>query len=179
MRLLSRIIFYNILKWNLKGNIDAQLKKCVIIIAPHTSWYDFFIGLLVRKILGLEINFVGKRELFKPPFGWYFRWVGGAPLDRTPNQDKVEAITRIFKSREIFRLAISPEGTRKKTQRWKTGFYYIAVSAGVPIIFVALDYSKNKVKISKPFFPSGDSESDLSAILHYYHGVQGKIPQNF
>jgi len=179
MKWLSEFIFYKFLGWELKGTIDPQVKKCVIIVAPHTSWYDFLLGLLVRRILNIEINFVGKKELFNPPFGWYFKWVGGTSLDRTPNQNKVEAITRIFKSREVFRLALSPEGTRKKTERWKTGFYYIAKAAEVPVINVAFDYAKKQVKISEPFYTTENTKKDLSKILNFYEGVQGKIPQNF
>lgn len=179
MRWLSRIVFFEILRWNLKGAIDPNLKKCVVIVAPHTSWYDFFIGVLVREILGLQINFVAKRELFKPPFGWYFKWVGGSALDRTPNQNKVDAIVKIFKAKEIFRLALSPEGTRKKTDRWKTGFYYIARAAKVPVVRVAFDYSKKVVLISEPYYTSVNTQRDLEEILQFYKGVKGKVPGNF
>jgi 1-acyl-sn-glycerol-3-phosphate acyltransferase len=179
MRWLSRIIFFKILRWDLKGAIDPDLKKCVVIVAPHTSWYDFFIGVLVRKIIGLKINFVAKRELFKTPFGWYFKWVGGSALDRTPNQNKVEAIVKIFKTEEIFRLALSPEGTRKKTDRWKTGFYYIARAANVPVVRVAIDFSKKVVLISKPYYTTVNSQKDLEEILRFYNGVKGKVPENF
>lgn len=179
MKLLSRVIFFKILKWKLNGTIDPAIKKCVIIVAPHTSWYDFFIGLLVRRILDLQINFIAKRELFNPPFGWYFRWVGGASLDRTPNQNKVEAMASIFQNREIFRLALSPEGTRKKTERWKTGFYYTAREARVPIIPVGFDYKLKEVRISSPFYTTEDIEKDMKMILSFYKDVQGKIPENF
>jgi len=179
MQSLSRFIFYKILKWNLKGFIDPGIKKCVIIVAPHTSWYDFALGLVVRSILGIQSDFIGKKELFRPPFGWYFRWVGGTPLDRTPKQNKVEAITAIFKTKEVFRLALSPEGTRKKTERWKTGFYYIAVAANVPIIKVAFDYSRKEVKVAEPFYTTGNLEKDLIEIKKFYEGVKGKIPDNF
>ena len=179
MQALSRFIFFKILKWNLIGAIDPAVKKCVIIVAPHTSWYDFFLGLLVRSILGIKSDFVGKKELFRPPFGWYFKWVGGTPLDRTPNQDKVQAITAIFKKRETFRLALSPEGTRKKTERWKTGFYYIAEAAKVPIIKVAFDYANKEVKVAPPFYTSGNIEKDLVEIQQFYKGVKGKKPENF
>ncbi len=179
MKLLSRVIFFKILNWKLIGGIDPDIKKCIIIVAPHTSWYDFFIGILVRKILDIQINFIAKRELFKPPFGWYFGWVGGAPLDRTPNQNKVEAMTRIFQSREIFRLALSPEGTRKKTERWKTGFYYTARAADVPIIKVAFDYGFKEVRIAPPFYTSDDTQEDMKKILSFYEGVEGKKPENF
>lgn len=176
---LSRIIFFRILGWNLIGTIDLDLKKCVVIVAPHTSWYDFFIGVLVRKILDLQINFVAKKELFKPPFGWYFKWVGGSAIDRTPNQNKVDAIVKIFRSKEIFRLALSPEGTRKKTERWKTEFYYIARAANVPVVRVAIDYSKKVVLISEPYYTTENSQRDLEEILEFYKEVKGKVPENF
>lgn len=176
---ISRFIFFDVLNWKLQGQIDPAQKKCVIIVAPHTSWYDFLIGLLVRKILDLQINFLGKKELFNPPFGWYFRWVGGTALDRTPNQNKVKSIAEIFKSREIFRLALSPEGTRKKTTSWKTGFYFIAREANVPVIMVAFDYGEKTVKISEPFCTTGDTTHDLNEIAQFYKGVKAKVPQNF
>lgn len=165
--------------WKLEGDISTSIKKCVIIVAPHTSWFDFFIGLMVRKILDIQIDFVAKKELFQPPFGWYFKWVGGTSLDRTPNQNKVEAIAEIFKSRTIFRLALSPEGTRKKVENWKTGFYYIAKKAEVPIIMVSFDYKKKTVNFSEPFYTSMDKGKDLSEIQKFYLDVQGKNPENF
>ncbi len=179
MQWIAQFIFFKILKWRLHGAIDPKIKKCIVIVAPHTSWYDFFIAVLIRKIMNVQINFVAKRELFKAPFGWYFKWVGGSPLDRTPNQNKVDAIAEIFKTREIFRLALSPEGTRKKTERWKTGFYYIARTANVPIIRVSFDYSTKLVEISDPFFTTENSKKDLEEILEFYTGVKGKIAENF
>ncbi len=179
MRWLAKLVFYNILGWKLENNFDPSIKKCIVIVAPHTSSYDFLIGILVRKIMDVQINFIGKKELFKPPFGWYFRMVGGAPIDRTGNQKKVDAIAQIFQEKDVFRLALSPEGTRKKTDKWKTGFYFIALKADVPIIRVSFDYGNKKVKISDAFWPSGDFEKDYDEIFNYYKGVQGKIPENF
>ncbi|SDR82282.1 1-acyl-sn-glycerol-3-phosphate acyltransferase [Gramella sp. MAR_2010_147] len=179
MRWLANLIFFKILGWELENRFDPAIKKCVIIVAPHTSSYDFLIGILVRKIMGIQINFVGKKELFDSPFGWYFRAVGGSPIDRAGKKKKVDAIARIFEEKEIFRLAMSPEGTRKKTEKWKTGFYYLAKKADVPIIRVSFDYETKKVKISEPYWPSGDLEKDFTKILNYYDGVVGKIPENF
>ena len=179
MRELSYFLLCKIAGWKLEGKIEPSTKKCVIIVAPHTSWFDFFIGLLVRNILGLQIDFVAKKELFQAPIGWYFKWVGGTPLDRTPNQNKVEAIAGIFKSRPVFRLALSPEGTRKKVKNWKTGFYYIAKEAQVPIIMVSFDYKKKIVKFSDPFYTSNDKEKDFSKIHKFYQGVQGKNAEKF
>lgn len=179
MHWLARFIFFKILGWKLENSFDPALRKCVVIVAPHTSSYDFFIGILVRKIIRVHIDFVGKKELFKPPFGWYFRMVGGTPLDRSGNQKKVDAIAELFQQKNIFRLALSPEGTRKKTDRWKTGFYYIAIKANVPIIPVSFDFGTKKVKIASPFYPSGNLEKDMSEIQDFYKGVQGRIPENF
>lgn len=148
-----------------------------MIVVPHTSWHDFYMGLLIRRLLGVEINYVAKKELFRPPFGWYFRWTGGIPLDRTPGQNKVQAISEIFEQRDCFRLAIAPEGTRKKVKDWKTGFYYIALHANVPLVMVALDYRKKEVRVSRPFCLSGERESDFSAIKKFYKRVQGKHAQ--
>ncbi|MGA8854708.1 MAG: 1-acyl-sn-glycerol-3-phosphate acyltransferase, partial [Christiangramia sp.] len=108
-----------------------------------------------------------------------FRSVGGSPIDRAGKQKKVDAIAEIFKQKEIFRLAMSPEGTRQKTEKWRTGFYFIAIKAEVPIIRVSFDYGTKKVKISEPFWPTGDYEKDYTEIFSYYDGVVGKIPKNF
>jgi len=112
------------------------------------------------------------------PFGAYFRWMGGAPLDRSGGKNIVDSIVSIFKSREIFRLAIAPEGTRKKVTKWKTGFYYIALKAEVPIIPVAFDYGKKEVVLNKPFYPSGNIEQDFEILKSFYKNVVGKIPEN-
>lgn len=117
MRWLAKFIYFKLLGWKIVGNTNFskdKLKKVVIIAIPHTSWHDFYIGLLLRKISGVKTNFVGKKELFKWPFGWYFRAVGGAPLDRTGGQNKVQAIAQLFQDKDEFRLALAPEGTRKK-----------------------------------------------------------------
>ncbi len=161
--------------WKFEGRWPADVKKAVVIVVPHTSWHDFYLGLLVRRILDVDIKFVAKKELFKPPFGWYFRWMGGTPLDRTPGQNKVEAMAAKFGNKEEFRLAIAPEGTRKKVQDWKTGFYYIARTAKVPIVMIAFDFGKKKVQISKPLFTTIDKEEDFNRIRRFYSEVIGKV----
>lgn len=114
MRFLYRIIFFRLIGWEVLGKIDPALKKCVVIVAPHTSWVDFQIGLMVRRILKLEITFLAKKELFNAPFGWYFRWVGGTPLDPTPNQQKVDAIADIFERKTVFRLGCHLKGHERR-----------------------------------------------------------------
>lgn len=173
---LYEFIFFKLMGWKISGTLEPSLKKCVMIVVPHTSWHDFYIGIFTRGIVGLEMNFVGKKELFRFPFGFYFRWMGGAPLDRTGGLNRVEAIAKVFNDHETFRLAIAPEGTRKKVIEWKTGFYYISLQAKVPIIPIAFDYGKREVKIGKPFFPTGDILSDMPKLEKFFKGVVGKFP---
>lgn len=177
MRFFAKIIFHKLLGWQLFGAIDPSVKKCVIIVVPHTSSYDFVLGLLIRSILNLRINYLGKKELFTWPLGYYFRWTGGAPLDRTPGQNKVESIAKLFEQHKTFRLALSPEGTRKKVSQWKTGFYYIATSAKVPIIPIAVDYGKKQVRVGKVFQPTGVIENDLPILEKHFIGAVGHIPE--
>lgn len=173
MKKIYQFIFFKLLGWRINGTMHAEIKKSVIIVVPHTSWVDFIIGVFARGAIGLEMNFVAKRELFRFPFGSYFRWMGGAPLNRHKNENKVDAIAAIFEEREVFRLAIAPEGTRKKVDRWKTGFYYIALKANVPIVAVAFDYGKKEVKIAEPYYLTGNKEQDFKVLENNYAGVRG------
>ena len=145
MHWLAKFVYYKILGWKITGNTSfsqESLKKAVIIALPHTSWHDFYIGVLLRKVTRVKTNFVAKQELFKWPFGYFFRALGGKALDRTSGQNKVETIAKLFNGEDEFRLTLAPEGTRKKVDKWKTGFYYIAKTAGVPIIMFTLDFKK-------------------------------------
>lgn len=172
---LYGFIFFRLLGWRISGAFDPAIRKCIIMVLPHTSWHDFYIGLFARGIIGLDMHYVGKKELFRFPFGWYFRWMGGAPLDRSGNQNKVDAIAEIFKNRNVFRMAIAPEGTRKKVNELKSGFYYIAHKAGVPVLPVAFDYSKKHVVIGQYLYPSGNYGADLKILLAHFVGVRGKF----
>ncbi|MDH7446687.1 1-acyl-sn-glycerol-3-phosphate acyltransferase [Aquimarina sp. 2201CG14-23] len=178
MRQLSSFIFHKIMGWKMIGDFDGDhIKKCVVIVVPHTSWHDFYMGLLVRQVAGVKISFMGKKELFKWPFGWYFKKVGGIPLDRTSGQNKVEAIAKEFKKREELRLTLAPEGTRKKVSSWKTGFYYIAKTANVPIVMVAFNFGQKKIQISSAFYPTDDIEKDIKFMYDFFKGVKGKVPE--
>ena len=157
------------------GEFPVHLDKFVIAVVPHTSWVDFFLGLLIRKVWNEQINWVGKQSLFKPPFGWFFRWVGGAPIDRSKNNDAVTAAANVFADRKKFRLTLAPEGTRQKVAEWKTGFYYIAKAAEVPIVLIAFDFGKKQVKVSQPYFPTEDKEADFKNYKSFFKGVVGKI----
>ena len=178
MKKLSSFIYRKVLKWKIIGSFNPdKVKKCVVIAVPHTSWHDFYIGLLVRQLVGLKISFLGKKELFRWPFGWYFKKVGGIPLDRTPGQNKVEAIAELFKKREELRITVAPEGTRKKVSEWKTGFYHIAKTAKVPIIMITFDFGKKQNVISEPFYPTDNLEKDFEFMYNFFKGVKGKVPK--
>jgi 1-acyl-sn-glycerol-3-phosphate acyltransferase len=179
MRLLTRFILYTVLGWKIVGNFPKGLKKYLIIAAPHTHWLDFPLGIAVKWAEGAPINFIGKASLFKPPFGFIFRWLGGTPVDRSTSSNKVQAIIDIFNSKEKFILALSPEGTRKKVTKWKTGFYHIAKGANVPIVMSTLNFKQKEVKISKPFYLTDNIDEDFKVIYKYFKGVKGKIPENF
>lgn len=174
---LARFLFHKIMGWSISGPFP-DIPKCVIAVVPHTHWVDFLLGLVVREVIGIQINYIGKKTLFKPPFGWFFRYTGGAPVDRSGGLNNVQAIAEIFKHREVFRLALSPEGTRKKVDRWRTGFYHIALEAKVPIVFVAFDFGNKNIRISEPRFPTGNVESDLEEYKKFFEGVIGYIPEN-
>ncbi len=178
MKSLSSFIYYKILGWKNIGTFNADtIKKCVVIAVPHTSWHDFYIGLLIRQIEGIKISFLGKKELFRWPIGWYLKKVGGIPLDRTPDQNKVEAIAELFEKRDELRLTIAPEGTRKKVKEWKTGFYHIAKAASVPIIMITFDFGKKQNLIAEPFYPTDDIDKDFEFMYNFFNGVEGKVPE--
>jgi 1-acyl-sn-glycerol-3-phosphate acyltransferase len=174
---LYRFIFFRLMGWKITGTFDPKIKKCVLMVIPHTSWHDFYLGLFTRGIVGLEMHFVGKKELFAFPFGWYFRWMGGSALDRSGGLNKVDSIAQIFDQKEVFRLAIAPEGTRKKVNELKTGFYYIALKANVPIIPVAFNFEKKEVQVGTAFMPTGNFQADMNELMKHFEGVKGKIPQ--
>ncbi|MGZ9675759.1 1-acyl-sn-glycerol-3-phosphate acyltransferase [Flavobacterium sp. GNP001] len=173
---LYEFIFFKLMGWKIVGGIDASVKKCVMMVLPHTSAHDFYLGIFTRGITQLEMNWVGKKELFRFPFGYYFRYMGGEPLDRSGGLNKVESIAAIFEKKETFRLAVAPEGTRHKVTELKTGFYYIALQANVPIIPVSFDFGRKQVHLGAPLQPTGNFENDLAILKEHYRGVEGKIP---
>lgn len=171
----TKLIFHKLLGWKISGDFDRSIKKSVVIVSPHTSNFDFIVCSMTRRILRTQINFVGKKALFVWPIGWYFRWMGGEPLERNKAQNKVEAIVNVFNNHEEFRLAIAPEGTRKKVDKWRSGYYYIAMNAKVPIIPVSLDYPSKTLTVGKEFYPSGDYEKDEVEIKKFFKGAVGKV----
>lgn len=163
--------------WHVEGTIPLSLKKYVVIAAPHTSWWDFFLGLFGRAAIGRKIVFLGKDSLFKPPLGWVMRWLGGYPVDRSKHTKLVDQVITLFNQKEEFAVSLAPEGTRKKVTEFRSGFYYIARGARVPIICVKMDYGNKKLIFSPPFYPTHDAQWDLNQLWNHFIGVRGKRPQ--
>lgn len=164
--------------WQIGGEIPLTLKKYVIAVAPHTNWKDFFLGLVVRAALGRKIFYLGKKELFDSPFGWFFRMTGGKPVDRKLKSGLVQQVVQLFNTHDEFAIAVAPEGTRKKVSDFKTGFYFIAKEAGVPIIPCLFDYEYKVVRFLPPFYPGDDVEKDLNTLWGFYIGVKGAKPEH-
>jgi len=174
---LCWIFFLRLLAWKIKGSFPDDLKKAVVIVAPHTSNWDFIIGLAVRSSLKLyRFRFLGKHSLFKRPWRFFFTRLGGIPVDRSDKHDMVNQVVNLFNRNENFILALSPEGTRKKVERLKTGFYHMAKKAAVPIMMIGMDYAKKEISFSDPFYPSEDMEGDMRQIIQHFSGMIGKNP---
>ena len=176
-RLLSKLVL-KLIGWKSAGIFPYHVKKYVIIVAPHTSGWDFIIGVLFRKALRLEkAKYLGKMELFKPPFGFIFRLLGGYPVDRSKNKNMVEEVVKIFNAHEEFGIALSPEGTRARVDKLKSGFYNIAKAANVPIIMVGLDFEHKQLIISEPFNTSENQQADFEHILKFFRPIKGRYPE--
>ncbi len=165
--------------WKMMGDMPLGLKKVVLIEAPHTSNWDYLVGMLCISSKGVKVNVVIKKELFFWPLGALLKMLGGIPLDRSAQSNKVEALADLFKSYDELYLSITPEGTRSLVTNWKKGFYYIALKAEVPILLTAIDYRKKTGYIGPLIYPSGDYERDLSKIQEFYKGMSAKFPEKF
>ena len=150
----------------------------MIIAGPHTRSVDFFLGLAVRKKMHFEfVQFLGKKELFNPFTGWFFRLLGGHPVDRHKKSNMVDQVVALYGQNERFHLALSPEGTRTKVLKFKTGFYHIAKNAGVPILMAGFDFGKRRVVFADPFFTSNDESADLRLIVNFFKQFEGYVPE--
>lgn len=166
-----------IMGWKVINELPDE-KKYVLIAAPHTSNWDFPLGLLAKFSIKLKLNYLGKGALFESPFGWFFRALGGIPVYRKKKLNMVDQMVKEFEQRDHMILAMSPEGTRSYLDYWKSGFYHIAHKAGVPIAMGTLDFGNKMVKLGNAFMPSGDIHEDMKIIRAFFKNVKGKIPDN-
>ena len=177
MKILSNIIFW-LMGWEIIGTFDYP-KKCIVIAAPHTSNWDFLIGRCYGYISGVIPNYLIKSSFFIPVLGTLFKWNGGIPVYRDEKNNIVDQIVERFNNTDHFILAIAPEGTRSRVGKWKTGFYYIAHKAKVPILLLAMDFKNKKIGIINSITTTGDIEKDLLFIQDQYKDIQAKILENY
>ena len=171
------LFLLKILGWKEKGPLPNQ-DKYVIIVAPHTSNWDLFYGIILAFALKLDPRFIAKKELFRCPFSSLMKWVGGVPIDRASSSHLVDQMISTFNESKKFVLALAPEGTRHKTSYWKSGFYRIAVSAHVPIQLAFLDYAGKTGGAGPLIYPTGNLDQDMQTIRNFYLTVKGKYPDN-
>jgi 1-acyl-sn-glycerol-3-phosphate acyltransferase len=165
--------------WKVIGRIPVDVRKCVVIVAPHTSYWDFVWGRLAYWDMGVKVKFLIKKEVFVFPFGGLLKHLGGIPVNRKSGANMVEVISRMFSKYNSLIITITPEGTRKKVTNWKKGFYYIALKAKVPIALGILDYKTKECGIGKILTPTGDLEKDFKMIEDFYRGRTGKHPEKY
>jgi 1-acyl-sn-glycerol-3-phosphate acyltransferase len=176
LRLLS-LAYLRLAGWRIEG-ATPKAERFVMIAAPHTSNWDLPMTLVVVFALRLKVHFLAKHTLFRPPFGFFLRWLGGIPVDRTKSNNLVEQIVDLYNSNDQLTIIVPPEGTRKKVRYWKSGFYHIAHGAKVPIALGFIDFKRKVAGLGGMFTPSGDFEADLPGIQSFYSGIVGKNPDN-
>ena len=160
--------------WQIVGTVP-NVKKTVMLAVPHTSNMDGWNAILAILKLGIDIKLMGKKELFQVPvIGRFLKWAGLIAIDRQKKGSTLQATIERFNQEEQLWLGLAPEGTREYTQAWKTGFYHMAVGAGVPILPIAMDYKTRQIRFMPLFYPTGDIDADLPKIYAYYRGVEGK-----
>ena len=157
--------------------INPPTSHYVLIGAPHTSNWDFVLVLLLMAAENIPIRLMGKDSLFRGPIGVFMRSLGAIPVNRSEKTNLVDQIAAKFDEYEELIIGISPEGTRDKTSRWRTGFYYIALKADVPIVMAYIDYENKVCGLGPSLKPTGDIQADFEIIRDFYSGIMGKYPQ--
>ena len=175
LRFLSNSIM-RLVGWRVEGKLP-DLPKFVLIAAPHSSNWDFLMFLGVVFHLQANVRFMGKAELFRNPFGWFFYYCGGIPVDRTKSQGLVEQMVNACQKSEKFILTIAPEGTRHHVTEWKMGFYHIARNAGIPIVLAVVDGKHKTMRVGQVFHPTENMDADIKAVQGYFEGMTGINPR--
>jgi 1-acyl-sn-glycerol-3-phosphate acyltransferase len=181
---IGKFIFF-LLGWKLVAKPPKDLRRCVMIAAPHTSNWDFVIARAAFAIMRIPVKFTIKKEWFRFPFNLFFNLMGGIAIDRSPKEEgkprksSTEAMAELFQKYKDLVVLVTPEGTRKKQTEWKTGFYYVAKMAGVPIACGWLDYSKKHAGVGLVLQPTDNMEQDLQQIMQFYRNIAPKFQENF
>ena len=174
---LCRLIFRK-MGWQVEMTVPYR-DKCIICVAPHTSNWDFIIAELYYHSIGRTAGFLMKKEWFFWPMGVLFRSIGGIPVERSRHVSLTDRVAEAAIKAERFELAVTPEGTRSLVTKWKRGFYFIALKAGLPIQLYAIDYKNKRIVCTQELVPSGDVEADMRLIMDYYRPYEGKYPGKF
>lgn len=168
----------NLLGWDIQGTLPDS-SRLVVIVAPHTSNWDFVIGILAVFALDIKAHWIGKHTLFTPPFHLLMQWLGGIPVNRSVRNDLVHQTRERFRRNEKLLIGIAPEGTRKRVDDWKKGFYRIAEGAEVPILCAGMDYPTRTIVIGPAIEPTGDYEADFAAIRAFFSNITARHPEKF
>lgn len=158
-------------------DLPARPRRAVVVVYPHTSNWDFVIGVLARSALRLDVRWIGKDALFRGAMGPPMRWLGGIPVNRKQPAGFAERMAAEFARHDDFLLAITPEGTRSRTPGWKSGFYRIARAAGVPVVVATIDYAKKRIGLLATMELTGDEDADMARIAAHYRGCTGRRPE--
>jgi len=169
---LSRLIL-KILGWKVTGLYPSDVKKLILVAAPHTSNWDFPLGLMIRSVIKKDVKYIGKASLFRPPLGWILKPLGGMPVDRTKSNNFVEAVVKKFNEKEELAILFAAEGSRKRVEKFKTGFYHIARLAKIPILPTVLDYDKKEFRFLDLVWPTSNFAEDLAHIESLFRGTRG------
>ncbi len=175
---ICRWILYKRCGFRFEQTVERP-KKYIIALAPHTSNWDFIIGVLFMYAEGFHCDFMMKKEWFFWPLGFFLKWLGGVPVHRQKNHSMTDAIAQTAREREEFHLCITPEGTRRRQPEWKKGFYYIALKAEIPILLYGLDYKRRLIECTKQIIPTGDIDTQMVEIKQYFEPYCGKYPDKF
>ncbi len=165
-----------LLGWKVTGDFPTQVKKMILVAAPHTSNWDFPLGLMVRSVIKADVKYIGKASLFRAPLGWFLKPLGGIPVDRSKSNNFVDAVVKEFNNKKEICVLFAAEGSRKKVKKFKTGFYHIARQAKVPMLPTILDYKKKEFRFHELVWATENHEQDLSQIENIFKGIVGYHP---
>ncbi len=178
MRTISRIYFW-ITGWKLDGRLSPDIKKCILVAAPHTSNYDFGYSRAALYLMGVNVKYLAKKELLSSPLGFIFRLTGAIGVERDRSENMVTRLVEMFNHSEELVVMLAPEGSRKLKGKWKTGFYHAAMQAKVPIALASLDYRKKVANVGPVFHPTGNYLEDMMQVKEFYKGVTARYPEKF
>ncbi|MGB4303578.1 MAG: 1-acyl-sn-glycerol-3-phosphate acyltransferase [Syntrophomonadaceae bacterium] len=178
MRLISKLYFW-LTGWKLEGNLAPEIKKAILIGAPHTSNFDFGYSRAALYMINRPAKYLIKEELMKAPWGTFFKATGGISVKRDKSENLVGHMVELFNRSEELVILLSPEGSRKLKGKWKTGFYHAALQAKVPIVLSSLDYKKKIAHVGLVFHPSGNYYQDMQQVIEYYRHITPRYPEKF